>query len=149
MSANRIQIDSEGYRLEEAVASGTVKPGMIVQKTSTGAVKAHAVAGGRGLVQVAVEDALQGKTIDDSYSNGNMVTYHIQQPGTRFQGILLAAQNVAVGDALISDGAGRLKATLSGDSDDNQEHVLAYAEEAVNANGGVDEFILVRAAAGA
>jgi len=150
MVGNAIQVDGDwgDYKREEANGSGTIKPGYLLEKEANGNVKAHSTEGGRGLVQVAVEDALQGKTYLDSYTNGSKVQYNIQRPGTRFHGILKAGENVTIGTALISDGTGRLIALASASSAASVEKVMAYAEEALDltGSGAVDTHICVRAA---
>ena len=147
MSANTIQLDSDSFIHEEAVCDGAVNPGNIVEQTSAGKIKKHATEGGRGLIAVAVEDALQGKTVSDAYADGALASYNIQRAGTRFQGILKAGEDVAIGAGLVSDGAGRLIAIASVGSGVTVNQVLAYAEEAVDlsASGAVDTLIAVRA----
>lgn len=147
MAANRIQLDGDGYRVEEAIAAAGLSPGHIVEKTSANEVQKHSEEGGYGQVMVAVEDALQGNTVDTAYSSAALVQYHIETPGTCFQGILKAGENVAIGVALISDGAGRLIAQTSRSSDAATKQIMAWAEEALNlsAGGAVDTLIAVRA----
>lgn len=148
--SNTILLDGEGFIREEAVGSGTIKPGMLLEKTSAGLVKAHATEGGRGLVQIAIEDSLQGDTVDDSYADGALVQYAILRPGTRFMGMLLDAQNIAIGDLLVSDGAGRFEkaATASSDGDtDMMQRIMAEALEAedLTVSGATDTLIRMRA----
>ena len=147
-NVNRIQLDGDGYRLEEALANAALSPGHIVEMLSTGKVQKHSTEGGFGLVAVAVEDALQGKTITDAYAADARVTYHIQTPGTRFQGILKVGEKVAKGARLISDGEGRLIAETSADSGTTVRQIMAYAEEAVDLTDSddADTLIAVRAA---
>lgn len=148
-SAKTIQLELDNsYIRQEADAEEALSPGHLLAYGTDGAVKKHAVAGGRGLVMVALEDALQGKTVDDAYAADDKVQFNIQRTGTRFQGILKAGENVAKGDDLISDGAGRLIAASSSDSSVVVDQVMAYADEAVDLSGSgdVDSFIAVRAA---
>ncbi len=148
MASNTIQLDGDGFIAEEAVGSGTILPGMLLEKTSAGLVQAHSDEGGRSQKMVAVEDALQGKTVDDSYSTGALIQYHIERPGTRFQGLLTAGETVVKGQALISAGDGKLIAATSIASGEDLDEVTAYAEEAVDLSGSdaVDTLIAVRAA---
>jgi len=147
MSNNRIQLDGDGYRAEEAVAAAIVNPGNIVEKIAAGTVQKHSEEGGYGLVQVAVEDALQGNTDSDAYAAAARVFYHVETPGTRFRALLKAGENVTIGQQLISDGAGRLIAKTSRASDEAVKQVMAYAEEAedLSGDGAVDTLISVRA----
>lgn len=146
--ANRIQLDGDGYRVEEGLADGAVNPGNIVEKTSAGKWQKHGEEGGFAQIAVAVEDALQGNTVDDQYDDGDRVFVHIENRGTRFQAILKNGENVVIGEALISDGSGRLIAQTSRSSDNATKQVIAYAEEASDQSGedGADTLIAVRSA---
>jgi hypothetical protein len=108
MVAKTIQLEAEGFLYREAIASGTLKPGNLLRRSSATEVAVHNDEGGRGLVMVVVENALLGQTVADEYDSGDKVFYHIQRPGTAFQALLKANQSVVPGDALISDGAGLL-----------------------------------------
>lgn len=143
MAKNRIQIDGgEGaYVKEEAIADGAVSPGMLVELTSAGKVKAHATEGGYALCAVAVEDALQGDTVDDDYADGDLVTYHIQRRGTRFQGLVKAGSTIVKGTILCSDGDGTW--IPYGDSGSTVNQVLAEAEEAKTLTGSYNENTLL------
>lgn len=143
MAKNRIQLEPDDYRVVEAVGDGAVNPGNIVEFTSTGKLRKHSEEGGRGMIMVAVEDALQGDTVDDAYADGDRVVAHIQSPGNLFQGLLLANEDVHIGEGLVSDGAGRLKAEGSVGSS-SVEKVLAYAMEASAPDA--DTLIAVRSA---
>ena len=148
MSLNRMQVDREGYRKAEALANAALNPGNIIEVMSTGKVKKHAIEGGFAQMAVAVEDALQGKTVDDAYASGALVQYHIVQRGVRFQGILKSGESVSIGTALISDGDGRLIALASAASATDVKQILCYAEEASDQSGsdGADTLIVVSAA---
>ncbi len=146
MAANTIQLDGD-YKLEEAIAEEIIKPGMLIEKISTGKVQKHSTDNGHAQVAIAVEDGLQGNTITDNYAAAALVIYHIMPRGTRFQGILVAAGTaVVVGGQLVSDGAGRLQAVADGSGTEKQ--IIAYAEEAVDltGSGAVDTLIACRAA---
>jgi len=147
MSANRIQLDGDGWRLDEALAAEEIYPGHIIQKNSDGEYKKHDSEGDYGLVIVAAEDALQGNTIDDAYSADDLVQAHILQPGTRFQGMLKSGEDVSIGEALISDGEGRLIAKSSAASDGAVKKIMAYAEEAqdLTGSGASDTLTVCRA----
>ena len=147
MASNRIQLDGEGYRVEEALGAAIVNPGNIVEKIAAGTVQKHSEEGGFGLVMVAVEDALQGNTTVTAYASGARVIYHLETPGTRFQALLKAGESVSIGQSLISDGAGRLIAETSITSGSTAEKMMAWAEEAVDLSGvgAVDTLMAVRA----
>lgn len=145
MAANRIQLDGESFVLEEAPAHEALSPGHLIEKNADSEVQLHATEGGFGLVMVAAEDALQGKTTDDAYAAADIVQCHIQRSGTRFQGLLRAGENVAIGDALVSGGDGTFIAATTASAVDQ---VMGYAEEALDltGSGAVDTLVAIRAA---
>ena len=147
MAKNRIQLDEQGYRVEEAIALAEINPGNLLELLSTGKVQKHSEEDGFGLVMVAVEDALQGNTVIIAYAADARVIYHHEAPATRFMALLKAGENVTIGEALISDGEGRLIAQTSRGSDEAVKRIMAWAEEAedLSAVGAVDTLIAVRA----
>jgi len=125
------QIHLKGrYQREEGIAGGTISPGMLIEETSAAAqtYQAHSTAGGVAERIVAVEDALQGHTIDDDYSAGDLVSANVELPGNRCQMFLAAGENVAKEAKLESDGAGALQAVTTGT-------VIAIAKEAKDLSG--------------
>ena len=151
MSANRIQLDGgdgDAYIKEEALSSEAMYPGTIVEKITAGTVQKHATEGGEGLCAVVVEDALQGNTVTDQYDSGALVSYHIQRSGTRFQARLKVGETVVKGQALISDGAGRVIEETNATSGVTVAKVMCYAEEAVDLSSSIaiETLIAVRAA---
>lgn len=113
----------------EAVAGGTITPGMLLG-FSGGEVVAHAVADGPAQPAFALEYDLTGRGISDNYADGDQVLYGVFPEGARVYAILASGQNVGVDALLASAGDGRLKAATTGDN------VIARALEAVNASGG-------------
>jgi hypothetical protein len=96
------------YKEAKATAA-TIKPGHLIQKTSTGAVQKHANAAGNAQIMFAYEDEGQGKTIDDLYAASTLVKYIIPQRGAEVNAILKNGENVAIGDFLESAGNGELQ----------------------------------------
>lgn len=113
----------------EAVAGGTITPGMLLAISGTAAV-AHASAGGAAQAAFAVENDMVGKGIDDDYVADDNVIYRVFPEGARVYAILASGQNVAAGALLQSAGNGRLSAAA------NADNVVAKAVESVNASGG-------------
>lgn len=105
---NRIRLKSWDGRYEEGITDGVVYPGMIVRRQTTDKMKAHDVAGGAGPLAVVEEDALQGKTIDDSIADATFLPFWYPKPGDMLLFRLAAGQNVAIGDKLMSAGDGTL-----------------------------------------
>lgn len=118
-------------RYEEGRAGGTIKPGHQIEQGSAGTFVVHGTAGGVGPFAIAIEDALQGKTIDDAYSSGDLLRYFIPQPGDLVYVYLKAGESVVKGDKAISGGDGtQIKATGT---------ILKYNgrfEEALDLSGG-------------
>lgn len=130
--ANTIQLKGE-FRLDEGLASGVVKPGMLLERTSatTHTVIAHSVQGGVAERAFAMEDALQGKTVDDAYADGDLVTYHLAVPGAEMLALIKAGSVLSVGEQLISGGDGTL--IPIGDVDSGYgTNVIAIAVEALD-----------------
>lgn len=125
------------FRREEALASGTVKPGHLLEITSAtvDTVKAHATQGGHAERAFAVEDALQGNEITDDYASGARVEYNVEDPGAVVQAIILAGEDIAKGDKLISNGDGTLIENGSEASGVTVRQVIGYALEACDLTG--------------
>ena len=123
--------------IEEKTADATITPGMLIEFTSTG-VKAHATSGGSVTpVMFALEDALQGKDIDDDYVAGDKVQCWIAGRGEKVYALLADGEVTAIGSKLISNGDGTLK-VLSQSSEGEAEYpncIVAVADEVVDMSG--------------
>lgn len=126
--------------IEERDANADILPGMLVELMSTGKVRAHSSSGGEALTAVALEDELQGKTIDDKYVEDDKVQIWVPNRGEQALMILKAGQVVVVGDNLVSNGDGTLKKAGSADTE-----YIGKALQAVNlsASGAANGFIEV------
>ena len=91
---------------EYVAAAATIYPGCLLELTSANKVKVHATAGGNALPMFAIEDAFQGKGIDDNYATGDVVRCWIPTRGDVVYGILADGQTIAKGDFVESNGAG-------------------------------------------
>jgi hypothetical protein len=128
----------DGVQEEFLVASGaTLKPGMLVRRTSATACNVHATSGGDGATLILHEDALQGLGVDNSAAEGTRVYAEYVIPGAKRYARLKANENVAVGDSLISGGDGTLIKTTG-----SPVKVFAICEEASNV--ATQELIQVR-----
>lgn len=106
-----------------ATAGGTITPGMLLTFEADGDVIAHATAGGtagEGVhgMMFAIEDSLQGRTIDDNYSATEKVEYHIAQKGDEIYVLLATANNATPATRLTSNGNGAMK-VANGTTDQN------------------------------
>lgn len=130
-------------RQDEAVASGVIKPGHLIKLDSNDKVLVHATANGEAERAFAVEDALQGRTIDTAYAIGERVSYVLPVPGDEVAAYIKAGANgnIVIGDKLVSAGNGCLE-KYNG----TVLQVIAIAREAVDLNdsGDVDTRIRVR-----
>jgi hypothetical protein len=141
---NTIKVKKYSDVIEEFVAAGTITPGMLVELDTTGEVKAHSNEDGNVLPMFALEDELQGKTIDDNYVATDLVQVWIPYRGDQVNAILAAGENVSIGTFLTSDGEGKLHAapalTSTGDA---PLQIVGVATEAVNA-ASADARIIIR-----
>lgn len=108
----RIQLKGDKH-FEEAVAAAAILPGMLVSLTSVGKITPHASLGGVAEQNWAVEDALQGLTINDAYAVGDLAFYVQPRAGDIIYALLEDGENVAIGDKLMSAGNGHVKKQTS------------------------------------
>lgn len=142
MAITKKTIVLKGYTdiYNEYDADAGITPGMLLEITATG-VKVHADAGGVSEKLFAVEDALQGRTIDNAYVADDPVRCKNCVPGEEIFAFLSNGESVAVDAKLVSDGAGALQAFEAGSSGQvDEEYAIAIALEAVDMSGssGVD-----------
>jgi len=132
--------------LDEIVAGATISPGMLLRKQSTGVVNPAATEGGREERMIALEDALQGKTVDDNYAAADIVSIGRFKRGEKFQGLLKAGVGVVVGEQLISAGDGTFIGVADATSAGVVVDVIAVADEALDlsASGSVNTLIQMR-----
>lgn len=118
--ANTIHLSGE-YTREEQLAGGTITPGHLIESYNASGVekfRVHSTAKGWAERLFAQEDALQGNTIDDNYSSGDLVTANLCENGAKVQAWLYPGTAYVIGDKLISKGDGTLyKITGSSDLD--------------------------------
>ncbi len=118
---------------KERDAAAAITPGDLVEITSSDTVQVHSVAGGRvGLRWFAVENDIAGDDITHAYATGEVVQVHAAKPGDEVLARLADGENVAIGDFLSSNGAGRLqRVTLDSSAFDAVDtSIVAVALEA-------------------
>ena len=126
---NTIIVKNYSDVVEEYLAHETIYPGQLLALTNALKVQKHASAGGAGRpVMFAVEDALQGKSIDDPYSANDPVQVWIPGRGDDVLAILADGETVVKGGPLESNADGTLKAGSSGVA-------VAVALEALDLSG--------------
>jgi hypothetical protein len=113
---------------DEGRAGATVTPGMLIKLNSGAAYIPHDAANVVAARQFAIEDPLQGNTIDDNYASGDLVRFVHALPGDHILGILKSGVTITTGTRLASDGAGSLQAA------DTDSDAIAVALEDRDAN---------------
>lgn len=136
--ANRIVLVQSG-RLEERVAAAAITPGHLVEFTSADTVQKHSTAVGVAENAFAVEDALQGKTINDAYAAGDLVQIDIAAAGAERLVWIAVSQTIVKGDKLTSAGNGNLKKVAAG-----TDYPIAVAAEAVTTDASTPQRIAAR-----
>ncbi|MDH7554342.1 MAG: hypothetical protein QHH74_11865 [Spirochaetota bacterium] len=107
---NTIKINNHSDNFEEYIAAATILPGSLIELTTDNKVKVHSTAGGNvGPKMFALEDAFEGKGIDDAYAADDRVRCWFPAPGDVVLAILADGQKVDEGDFLESNGAGYLR----------------------------------------
>lgn len=131
MASNTIKLKNYLNIFEEYTASGTIIPGMLLNFSAANTVRAHNddAPANACLPMFALEDALQGKDIDDAYADGDRVNVWIPTRGDEVYAILEDGANVSVGTFLESNGSGYLQAFTSGNG------AIAIALEALDLSG--------------
>jgi hypothetical protein len=90
----------------------------------------------------ALEDELQGRTIDTAYAADDPVQCWIATPGEEVLAWLANGEDASIGDILVADGTGKLKVYTPAASAAvvTEEYPVAIALEAVDMSGssGVD-----------
>jgi len=114
MAKNTIKLKKYSDVIEEFVAGVAIIPGMLVTLNADGKVIPHNLDGGNAIPMFALEDELQGKTIEDEYAIGNPVQVWVAGRGDIVYALANSGVTINVGDFLVSAGDGTLKPAGSG-----------------------------------
>jgi len=109
MAKNTVILKNYSDIFEEYVAAGVITPGMLVEVKSATTCGFHDVAGGNAIPMFAIEDALQGKGIDDNYAATDPVRVWIPGRGCQVNAILEDGEDAHAGDFVVSAGNGKVK----------------------------------------
>lgn len=110
MAKNTIKVKNySDVMLEFKATAYTITPGHLVQITSGSLVQKHADAAKNVFPLFAVEDELQGKSIDDAYAASTPVQVWVPGRGDIVYALLKNGENVVIGDFLESAGDGTLQ----------------------------------------
>lgn len=139
---NTVKIRSFVKVVDEFPALTDLQPGTLVEITSAGVVKKHATAGGNVTPAMFVlENEFEGGGLKNNIVAGNKCQVWTPNRGDIVYALLADDQNVAIGDALESNGLGKLqKHTVEnwGSNDAQQVNtvysrpIVGIAEEAKN-----------------
>lgn len=134
------------FRRDAIEAAAAFYPGHLLELTSAGEVQKHSTEGGYAERMLAIEDALQGSTIDTAYADGDLTAINHEQPGSEAMVYIQAGQDIAIGDLLISGGDGTLIENGQESSGTTVKQIIAVAVEAndLTGSGAVDTRSRVR-----
>jgi len=112
--------------INERGASVAILPGMLVELTAADTYQLQATDGGQYIGAVALEDELQGKTIEQTYAIGNPVQAWTAVRGEEAQLRLATGSTIVVGDKLTPAGDGTVRKLAV-----ETEFLFAVAGEAI------------------
>lgn len=149
--SNLIKIAGEGVVIEDHNAAAAITPGMLIERISAGTVQKHGTAKGVAISLWALDRPELNKAITDDYATGDEVKAFHAYPGCIINALLKNGENVAIGDKLVSDGAGGLQkyvapqdtAAGGGAVDIPQHQIVATALAALNNTSGAQARLLV------
>ena len=135
MTKRVIAIGPDKPIYNERTATEAITPGMLVNSVASGTVEMNDLTGdGNGMVEVAVENDIFGKGLDDAYAANDTVISQLLTPGCEFNGLVpsgsLGGANVIVYDDYITSYAGGLLAKGT------RANAIAMAREALDNSGG-------------
>lgn len=116
---------------EAPAVSATIKPGMLLERTSADKVQEHSSAGYKPTPAIfALPNEITGKSIDDAYAANDQVYFGHFKPGDWVYAWLEIGANVVIGEKLQSNGAGALESAGSAGE------AVVQALQAVNNTSG-------------
>lgn len=142
MAKNTIKLRKFNDVVDEYTANAALYPGMLIELMSTGKVRKHATASGNVYPMFALEDEMQGGTIDTVYAASSVVQCWIPGRGDIVNALIPDGQNIAVGDRLVSNGDGYLTKYTASDDSTMVQHptqIVGIAMEAVDLSGSSGE----------
>jgi len=131
VTVHTIKLKSYSDVFIERKAGGAFFPGALLSLNSSDEFVAHSDDAPAAFVPIiAIEDALQGKGIDDAYANHDWTRGWVAGRGDVFYGILADGEHVAVGEFLQSFGTGGFLEKQTGTG-----HAVAMALEHLDLTG--------------
>ena len=137
MAKQTIKLKKYNDVINEYDAGEAITPGMLLTLASDGDVDLNSAAGLACEKMFALEDELQGRTIDTDYDADDPVQCWSTVPGEEVFAWLADGEDVAIGAKLVSNGDGQLKEMTADDPSDyvTEETPLAIALEAIDMSG--------------
>lgn len=112
------RIHSKGPFTQEEYKAGEagIYPGMQVKLDANGEVIKHSTSGGAlgDEKMFAMEDQIQGKTVDQVYANDSIVTVILPRVGCEINVLLEDGETVAPATKIMAGGTGQVKANAAG-----------------------------------
>jgi len=113
MSYNTIKLKKYADVIEEMAAAAVIFPGMLIEMDDAGEVQAHSSAGQCAEKMFALENELEGESIDDSYAVDDQVQCWFPGRGDQVYAILADGESVVIGTKLESNGYGYLQESVA------------------------------------
>jgi hypothetical protein len=109
MATNKIVLKGSGH-YNEGILDTVISCGSAVELSADGnydaVVSTQAEALKAGIQPIAIEDALQGNTVDDAYAIGDKVFTYQAVAGDHLQVLVKDGETIAVADLLVVEGGG-------------------------------------------
>lgn len=106
---NTITLKGNFIREEAKAGEAGIYPGMLIELDSNGDALKQTADGDVCEKAVAVEDALQGNTINTVYAENTRVQYDIYSSGSIANVRIASGETVSQGDFLVSNGGGTFR----------------------------------------
>lgn len=136
MAKNTILLKNYSDVFEEPLANAAVTPGHLVEPMTTGKFRVHSTAEGNVIPAFAIEDALQGKGIDDAYAEDDPMRVWYPGRGNIVNALLSNGETAVIGSKLASNGDGTLRVHDPDDSGSIQtQAIVGEAVDAVDMSG--------------
>lgn len=125
---------------EGTVKAGvTITPGHLLERETDGTIKVHGVAAGNAAKMFAIENAMMGKGITDTYAAADNILFGIFAPGAEVYALVAAAAAaIVIGNYVESAGDGTVRVLTNAAStpEESRASVIGRALEAVDNSGG-------------
>lgn len=133
MGARIVVIGPDKPVYNERTATEVITPGMLVNPVDATSVEKNDLTGdGNDMVEVAVENDIFGKGVDDNYAIGDTVISQLLRTGCEFMGLVAAGAGAIAYDAYVTMAAGGFVAVGT------RANAIGKARQAVDNSGGAN-----------